>query len=291
MKEGRFPHPNKCDAYVECVKRGVGGSLTPRDLNCPGWPYDPRSARCVTNQQAPWCDAGDHGTNSISVGGREMSHSASVAYPVRSPKHDQLCMGEVGFACASCVESVVCAGSEAFLQACPASTRCVQHENFPGGVCYPYTSHNPCVCHSAGVILPDLHDPTAFLLCQDTDGDPQVIYCSDNHEFDADTLTCLALPTFPRCAADGVFPVVADCRWYYRCVSSASGGWQRQHGMCPLQSQVYSQELGRCNEPDTLPIKDPCSKKQKATSRYTCTLWQLLLVILFPQYLASICSP
>ncbi|KAK8407729.1 hypothetical protein O3P69_002345 [Scylla paramamosain] len=49
----------------------------------------------------------------------------------RSPRHDRLCLGRLGFACASCTEVVVCAGQEAFLSTCATDMRAQEKDQLP----------------------------------------------------------------------------------------------------------------------------------------------------------------
>ncbi|KAG7169263.1 uncharacterized protein LOC121866067 [Homarus americanus] len=286
LEEGRFPHPRECGGYVECVAGGVGSGLFPRVYKCPGGSYHPRLARCVVNKQVPRC-SGDK-TEYFSRR-RELAPVVTVEAPVRSPRHDHLCEGGAGFACASCIHSMVCAGDEAFLQSCPPSTRCIYNNKFPKGVCYPHPSRHQCVCHDKQRVLQDPYDSTAFLLCHTNNPDPEIIYCSHQHEFDADTGKCIVIPIFPSCTASGVFSLPEKCRWFYTCVQDGSNQWQQHHSRCPSHHHVYSQVLGKCTNRDTLPLEDPCSKKHRKISQYRCTFWQVLLVFFFPHKIGAIC--
>nr|XP_053640063.1 uncharacterized protein LOC128694107 [Cherax quadricarinatus] len=103
---------------------------------------------------------------------------------------------------------------------------------------------------------------------------------------------------FPRlntCPGGAYNPHTGRCTASEQCrcfltVPDGSGGWKQQQGMCPNQHQVYSQELGRCSDPDAIPRDDPCSARDKVVSHYTCTFWQLLFVVFFPHKIATICS-
>ena len=206
----------------------------------------------------------------------------------RSPRHDRLCVGKLGFACASCNEVVVCAGHEAFLSSCPADMRCLIHDNFSGGVCYPRWPKKHCTCTAAEQVMPDLYDHMTFLQCSGYDQSPKVVYCNDMHVFDPESLTCKAIPEMPACFATGVFPVKDACRWYYSCMPSGAGVWYQDYHLCPV-NKVYSQELAVCVEPNSLKAGAPCSSQQKIKS-YKCNFWQLLLVFFFPKHITYICS-
>lgn len=210
--------------------------------------------------------------------------------PVRSPAHDWLCRGGTGFACGSCLQVVICAGHQAYIQSCPPTTRCVPHHNFIGGVCYPEWQEGTCGCAASGVTLPDPYNPTAFLQCRNPGYVPDLYYCSNGLQFDVSSSSCISVPTEGLCSTEGVFPVQGECRWHYSCVrSSANGDWVKQYALCS-DSQVYSRVLGKCEDPLLLPEKDPCSQRKKTKpKRYICTLWQLLLVYFFPDKLGFIC--
>lgn len=217
------------------------------------------------------------------LGRRTDNHGA----PYRSARHDLLCAGKLGFACASCMEVVVCAGRKAYLASCDADTRCVVHDKFSGGVCYPRWPPNNCTCTAAGQVLSDLYDHTTFLQCTTPLKSPNVFYCDDSHVFDPESLTCMAAPVMPQCSATGVFPVEAACRWYYSCMPNGSGQWHQSYHLCPSK-KAYSQVLAVCVDQQSLAVGAPCSTQRKLAS-YSCNFWQLLLVFFFPKHIASIC--
>lgn len=209
--------------------------------------------------------------------------------PFRSSRHDLLCAGQNGFACASCTQEVVCAGREAYLSPCAADTRCVVDGRFSGGVCYPRWPRGNCSCTAAGQVMPDVYDHTMFLQCTAPFKPPKVLYCDALHVFDPETLTCKAAPALPPCSATGVFPVESACRWYYSCMPGGAGQWYQGYHLCPSE-KVYSQASGVCVEPQSLAAGTPCSTQRKMTN-FSCNFWQLLLVFFFPKHIASICYP
>lgn len=248
--------------------------------------------------QAPWCIRTDSGYASNSIllpaDGRGFGLFPPATSLSRSPKHDFLCVRNIGFACASCLELVVCAGSQAYVESCDSSMRCVSQAPFPGGVCYPITPHHQqCVCRKKGQRLQDPYDPRAYLLCPSVGGDPKLIYCSEHHEFDPASESCIRPPDFPRCLSTGVFALPGNCYWYYTCLpNEVSGSWRQYHDHCVQETQVYSRVTGRCEDPATLPLGDPCSTQQvKRSKRFNCTFWQLLVVAFFPSQISTICTP
>ncbi|XP_045131159.1 uncharacterized protein LOC123516118 [Portunus trituberculatus] len=282
--EGRFPTSRECEEYVECVAENEekgNSSINSYFYRCPTGPFHPTLARCVVQFQGQTCRSLE--SEALRLGKKERQGSLH-----RSPRHDRLCVGRLGFACASCTEVVVCAGQEAFLSTCASDMRCMSHDKFPGGVCYPRWPKEKCSCKASGQVMPDIYDRTTFLQCSGKDHFPRTFYCNNMHIFDPETLTCKAVPDVPACFATGVFPVEHACRWYYSCMPTGAGKWYQDYFLCP-GNKVYNQAMAVCVDPQSLPEGIPCSSKRKTIS-YKCNFLQLILVFLFPKHIAYICS-
>ncbi|KAK4292803.1 hypothetical protein Pmani_034443 [Petrolisthes manimaculis] len=290
-KEGRFAIPWKLGSYMECVE-GKGNeafsSLTSHLYTCPKGHYQQTQGGCVLDQTVGAVEEMEEEEKTYR-GGIEEDDDENSSLPVRSSDHDWLCKGGTGFACGSCLQVVVCAEFEAYIQSCPSSTRCVPHHSFTGGVCYPEWKKETCGCETGGITLPDPYNPVAFLQCDSPHLPPDLYFCSDGNQFDVSTSSCVNVPTEGVCSVEGVFPVQGECRWFYICLKNSAGEWVKQFSLCP-DSLVYSRVLGKCEDPFLVPQIDPCSqRKKKKTKRYICTLWQLIWVFFFPHKVSYIC--
>ncbi|XP_027234001.2 cartilage oligomeric matrix protein isoform X7 [Penaeus vannamei] len=224
--EGRFPNPNTCGGFYDCIPNGSGG-YEESFADCNGFVYNATSKTC----------SGDMECRSRS------ERSVTNAYP----KYSYLCEGQPDdFVCADCRTMVMCVKGQAFARQCISGRSCSIKATFGGAVCYP-GSPAECTCQSGDSFVRDLYDPQKFFSCSATGGVPENHVCPDGMVFDETLVQCRNQASLPACGRPGVFANLDDCSEYYSCIS-LQYGWLQRLFMCP-NGTLFNEVTGACEDP------------------------------------------
>nr|XP_027234001.1 cartilage oligomeric matrix protein-like isoform X6 [Penaeus vannamei] len=224
--EGRFPNPNTCGGFYDCIPNGSGG-YEESFADCNGFVYNATSKTC----------SGDVECRSRS------ERSVTNAYP----KYSYLCEGQPDdFVCADCRTMVMCVKGQAFARQCISGRSCSIKATFGGAVCYP-GSPAECTCQSGDSFVRDLYDPQKFFSCSATGGVPENHVCPDGMVFDETLVQCRNQASLPACGRPGVFANLDDCSEYYSCIS-LQYGWLQRLFMCP-NGTLFNEVTGACEDP------------------------------------------
>ncbi|XP_063591723.1 cartilage oligomeric matrix protein-like [Penaeus indicus] len=229
LKEGRYPIPNTCDGFFDCIPDGTGGYESSID-DCNGFLYNTTSRTCSSEVECL----------------SRSKRSVTTAYP----KYSYLCEGQPdGFVCADCRTMVMCVKGQAFVRQCTSGRSCsVKTTTFGGAVCYPGLPAE-CTCQNADTFVRDLYDPQKFFSCSSTGAIPEDHVCPDGMVFDETLNQCRNQASLPACGRPGVFANLEDCSEYYSCIS-LQHGWLQRLFMCP-SGTLFNEVTGACEDPCT----------------------------------------
>ncbi|XP_042221598.1 uncharacterized protein LOC121866066 [Homarus americanus] len=244
VSQGRFPHPEDCGGFVDCLPDGAGG-LKAREGTCRGRAYHPTLRKCVSLQKVHTCKP------------------RSARALVSDPKLDFVCEGASSeFVCADCKTLVNCVNGTAYPEPCGSGDLCAFKEpEFGGGVCYPGQPLE-CTCDQPNQFKVDNYDDARFFFCSNEGSDPQIYQCPDDQVFDTTMSQCTNYAGLPECTNVGVFANVNNCTQYYTCIFTING-WVQKPFSCDNATQegfMYNEASGKC--------EDPCSWE---TGRFTCS--------------------
>ncbi|XP_071529461.1 uncharacterized protein [Panulirus ornatus] len=233
VSEGRFPHPEDCGSFVDCLPDGMGG-VRAREGSCNGLAYYPTLRKCVSLNEVNGC--------------QPRSARALVA----DPKLDFVCEGSTSeFVCADCKTLVNCVNGTAYPEPCGSGDLCALKDlDFGGGVCYP--SHPPeCTCEKPNQFKVDLYNVGRFFFCEHEASEPTFYDCPEDHVFDSTMSQCRNYAGLPECTRIGVFANTSNCTEYYTCIFTTTG-WLQKSFSCNNETQtgfMYNEESGRCEDP------------------------------------------
>ncbi|XP_066964282.1 uncharacterized protein [Macrobrachium rosenbergii] len=243
--EGRFPHPQQCGNYVECIRNTKQGVFKKRFGNCHGAAFDSEKRLALRQMRSD-------------PDGQECNRRLRTtrALPV-DRRFSNICSEKPnGFFCADCKTLVNCVNGVAFTEACGASDTCSERSDFGGAVCYP-SPQEKCTCVDANSFSVDAYDNHMFFFCSSANADPDIYHCPEDMEFDTEINQCKNRNGFPPCAETGVFAFHSNCSQYYTCVASQNG-WLQKPLEC-ASNTMYNEIEGAC--------EDPCSWD---TGKFTC---------------------
>ncbi|XP_069986871.1 cartilage oligomeric matrix protein-like isoform X2 [Penaeus vannamei] len=223
--EGRFPNPNTCGGFYDCIQDDNGGYELSFD-DCNGFVFNTTSRTCSSEM----CLS-------------RSERSVTNAYP----RYSYLCEGQPDdFVCADCRTMVMCVKGQAFARQCISGRSCSIKAAFGGAVCYP--GHPAaCTCQSADSFVRDLYDPQKFFSCSGIGVLPEIHVCPDGMVFDETLVQCRNQASLPACRRPGVFANLDDCSEYYSCISLQSG-WLQRLFMCP-NGTLFNEATGACEDP------------------------------------------
>lgn len=254
-EEGRFPHPDSCGSYVDCLP-GPGDDLVAREGDCHGFPFSPSLRRCVSHEEYPEC----------------VPKAARVAFPLSD--FDYLCDGGASSpGCIHCRLAYECIGGKAYIDPCLEGNTCSDDKLFGGGACLPYNftlvKSNKCDCSQLG-LAPDSYNSTYYLYC-DPNSAPDVVEvysCEEGKTFsnvtnDCEEAACSNEPVVPACNGQtGTFVNPNQCSWYYTCLPDGSS----RSSCCSEPGQYFNEASLACEDAcvlanNTAPAS-PCTGKE-----------------------------
>ncbi|XP_063594894.1 cartilage oligomeric matrix protein-like [Penaeus indicus] len=225
--EGRFPDPNTCSGFIDCIPTQTGYSVTKDD--CKGFVYNATSKTCTT----------------LLCGSRQ---KRSVTNDHHSYSH--LCEKQPdSFMCADCKTLVVCVLGQAFVRHCLEDHYCSQKNAFGGGVCYP-DEPAECTCENADEFRVDPYDPQKFFFCENVGSKPESHKCPDGQKLDSNSGLCKADTGFPSCTQSGTFANTQNCGEYYSCIPLRHG-WVQKFFMCN-GNHLFNERTKTCEDPCSL---------------------------------------
>lgn len=230
-QEGRFPHPQDCGSYVDCL-RTAGGELLAREGHCHGYPFSAEKRRCVHHSERPDC----------------VIKGTRIAFP--APDFNFACaVDEFAAGCLNCNLAFTCIKGNATIDICDSSSICDTSPLFGGSVCLPPASvtNSPCECSSIGLVK-DPFNATYFHFCDSNTKIPETFACERGSEFNNETKKCEASssipPQVPPCEGKtGSFVNPNDCSWSYTCIP---GGIVR-NSHCSSE-KYFNETSGACVE-------------------------------------------
>ncbi|XP_071529529.1 uncharacterized protein [Panulirus ornatus] len=237
--EGRFPHPDDCGSYVDCLPTGADGRLEAREGYCFGFPYSPSQRRCVSHDQMPNC----------------VIKAPRGSVPI--PSLQFLCgenSGSTG--CHHCKIAYQCIDGKAYVTLCGESDICSDDERFGGGACLPYSFETDpirCRCDKLGLAA-DSYNNTYFIFCDTSTSPPtQDMYqCPDGKTFNSDSKTCeesgdsFSEEPAETPACDGSTDTKVnpnDCSWSYTCLPDGT-----VKSVPCKRSEYFDESTGSCAE-------------------------------------------
>lgn len=237
--EGRFPHPEDCGRYVDCIPSGAGREFLAREGQCPGYPFSPSLRRCVPRENNPDCVP--------------KAPKASFRYP----DLDYLCARDAdAVGCFHCRLAYYCVDGRAHLRACGGGDSCSDHAAFGSGACLPRDQtvrfSKKCQC-SPSTPTPDSYNSSYYIGCDEADGPLTVESCPFGQIFSDEARACRSAPPEP-CAVEPETPSCdgesgtrvnpLDCRWAYTCLPNGSV----RTSCCKDPNHYFDQETQSCIE-------------------------------------------
>lgn len=238
--EGRFPHPDDCGRYLDCLPTGAEGQLEAREGHCFGFPYSPSDRRCVSHDQMPEC----------------VIKAPRGSIPVPSLQFH--CEGENSGAtgCHHCKTAYQCIDGKAYVTMCGNEDTCSPDERFGGGTCLPYTfGENPeeCRCSKTGLTL-DSYNNTYYIFCDASTAPPtlNMYQCPQGKIFNDVSKTCEdSGDSFseepeetPACDGSTTTKVNPnDCSWSYTCLPDGT-----VKSVPCKRNQYYDETSGMCDD-------------------------------------------
>ncbi|KAK8749730.1 hypothetical protein OTU49_015505 [Cherax quadricarinatus] len=208
---GRFPNPEDCSSYVDCLPDGPDGQLRAREGDCFGFPYSPAERRCVPLDRDTGCAT------------KGLRNSLPV------PALQYLCEGTSNVGCIHCRMAYQCIGDNVYVSECEDPDICSENDSFGGGACLPYSvlhSGDNCYCSKTGLIS-DSYNDTYYMYC-DANATPikiDMFSCAEGETFVDSTGKCEApqpieIPPCDGSSATRVNP--NDCSYSYTCLPDNS---------------------------------------------------------------------
>ncbi|XP_063594895.1 cartilage oligomeric matrix protein-like [Penaeus indicus] len=226
--EGRFPDPNKCGGFMDCIAKKAGGFSVTRD-HCNGFVYNATSMTCATTP------CGSRRERSVTNDFHPLSH---------------LCESQPNrFLCANCKTLVHCVKGQALVRQCIEDFYCTNKIGFGGAVCYP-DEPDECMCLRPNEIRVDPYDPQRFFSCENVGSQPQSYKCPEGKEFDESSAQCVNQAGFSECVKSGTFANTQNCGEYYSCIPLRHG-WLQKFFMCS-GNQLFNERSKSCEDPCTL---------------------------------------
>ncbi|XP_037789558.1 uncharacterized protein LOC119585015 [Penaeus monodon] len=234
-EEGRFPHPDSCGSYVDCLP-GAGDEMVVREGDCHGFPFSPSLRRCVSHEEYPEC----------------VTKAARVAFPLSD--FDYLCDGGAStVGCIHCRLAYECIGNKAYIDPCAEGDTCSDYVPFGGGACLPYNftlvKSDKCDCSQIG-LAPDSYNSTYYLLCDPNSapGVVEVFSCDEGKTYsnvtnNCEAAACSSEPAVPACNGQtGTFVNPNQCSWYYTCLPDGSS----RSSCCGEARQYFNETSQTC---------------------------------------------
>ncbi|XP_050726876.1 uncharacterized protein LOC127003841 isoform X5 [Eriocheir sinensis] len=236
-QEGRFPHPEDCGSYVDCI-RTADGKFRVREGFCHGFAFSGKERRCVDLADKPDC----------------VPKATRVSFPLSA--FNFLCAeDEMRTDCLNCNLAFTCVTGTAVVDICDSDSLCEVSGDFGGSVCLPIPSTTTkCKCDKTG-LFQDPHNATYFSYC-DINTQPyslETFMCPEGLTFNSLTQKCEdsippTPPETPLCEdRTGSFVNPNDCRYYYTCIP---GGIVRTSNCS--EGQYYDAVNGKCEKKCTL---------------------------------------
>lgn len=186
--------------------------------------------------------------------------------------HDSVCYQiHNGFFCLSCKTLVICINGIAYTEGCRTGFACDTRNTFQGAVCYPKHSAQ-CRCNDTKQILPDPHNPRAYLECLYGAEEPTVRFCQKGMVFSRETLTC----QFHGNNVQGILPNPDDCSEYYKWIQT-TGGFVRYTFQCTC-GFLFNEVTGRCEDPCSYqPQEFTCKTEGRFPNQYDCSSYYVCI--------------
>ncbi|XP_042867434.1 uncharacterized protein LOC122250165 [Penaeus japonicus] len=264
-EEGRFPHPDSCGSYVDCLP-GPGDEMVAREGDCHGFPFSPALRRCVSHEEYPEC----------------VTKAARIAFPLSD--FDYLCAEGASVGCVHCRLAYECIDDKAYIDPCQAGDTCSDYPLFGGGACLPYNytlgKSSKCDCSQIGT-TPDSYNTTYYLYC-DPNSAPEVVEvftCKEGKTYSNVTNTCESAacseePPVPACNGQtGTFVNPNQCSWYYTCLPDGTS----RSSCCGDAKQYFNENSKACEDACALASStapaNPCdgSTEGKVADPSDCT--------------------
>ncbi|XP_069986178.1 uncharacterized protein [Penaeus vannamei] len=237
--EGRFPHPDDCGRYVDCIPSGAGREFFVREGQCPGYPFSPSLRRCVPREAYPGC----------------VPEAPRASF--RHPELDYLCARDAGaVGCFNCKLAYSCVDGRAHLRVCGGRDTCSDHPAFGSGACLPQDQtvrfSQKCLC-SPTALTPDSYNSSYYIGCEEAEGPLKVESCPLGQIFSEEAKACRNAPPKPCAAEPGTPPCGGktgtrvnpkDCRWSYTCLPNGAV----RTSCCKGASQYFDEESLSCVE-------------------------------------------
>ncbi|XP_053628701.2 uncharacterized protein [Cherax quadricarinatus] len=279
---GRFPHPEDCGSYVNCVPAGDNGQLTAEEGHCFGFPYSPAERRCVSHNQQPGCT------------------TIGLKYIAPVPALQFLCEDQDSAAgCYNCKTAYECIDATAYADVCDNSESCTDYESFGGGACLPIKavdSTGSCLCIQIG-LMADSYNESFYMYC-DPNTDPKTMdlyQCDEGEVFSPDTLTCEepqpTVPTqIPLCDGSTETRVNPyDCSYSYTCLPDGTV----RTSYCGAD-KYYDENAALCEDKcsfvtTTPSVADMCPEIGNQPDPTDCTKYYVCLIVGQEPYKVETC--
>ncbi|XP_053628611.2 uncharacterized protein [Cherax quadricarinatus] len=236
---GRFPHPEDCGSYIDCIPVGSDGQLTANEGHCFGFPYSSADRRCVSHDQQPGCKT-KKSRNSIPLPGLQF-----------------LCEKNKPVGCYHCKLAYKCIDGTPYVSLCQHTETCLEDEAFGGGACLPYgfpSVNDRCICTGTG-LMSDSYNDTYYIYC-DTSANPvtmEMFECPEGKTFTSSSNTCEGFarpphhwetPETPLCDGPSTTRVNPNnCSFSYTCLPDNT----TRSSYCGNRS-YFNQDTGRCED-------------------------------------------
>ncbi|KAK3854690.1 hypothetical protein Pcinc_038853 [Petrolisthes cinctipes] len=204
--EGRFPLPDDCGKFVDCLV-GPDGKMISRERDCVGYPFSPDKKRCVGHHEMPNCQP-------KAFDDTKSPHVPGLDFHCVDP--------EVKGACEHCYLGINCIGGNAHVNLCIDFDESCTDETFEGH-CIPNTSQPPAIvaCIPSGIKnYIDYFNVTYYHYCDEHAKYRETYTCTAGTYFNEDTKKCEEETPPPECNSGSNGPVVNpdNCQHYYNCL-------------------------------------------------------------------------